>query len=101
MYWANVDLNSLLPESGRSEFEVDVSKWTHFATLWLLPKPADKSQEAGPLATYTSPLRASAPKTTSSEDPQVLLLWMLGGPLQIVLICLRNNNVDPWKFQVE
>ena len=22
--WANVDLNSLLPESGRSEFQVDV-----------------------------------------------------------------------------
>ena len=29
--WANVDLNSLLPESGRSEFQVDIEKNTESA----------------------------------------------------------------------
>ena len=39
MDWANVDLNSLLPESGRSEFEVDVSKWTTMPVYMYPPRP--------------------------------------------------------------
>ena len=38
MDWAHVDLNSLLPESGRSEFEVDVSKWTTMPVYMYPPR---------------------------------------------------------------
>ena len=41
MDWANVDLNSLLPESGKSEIEVDVSKWTTMPVYMYPHAPLD------------------------------------------------------------
>ena len=47
MDWAHVDLNSLLPESGRSEFEVDVSKWTTMPIYMYPPRPPRQSLDQG------------------------------------------------------
>ena len=86
MKWANVDLNSLLPESGRSEFQVDVSKWTHFATLWLLPKPSgskghgNKGSPGAPIRdpTALAPQHVLGTPTTSDlTDPSLSsLVWI-------------------------